>query len=902
MSYYRKIVAGLVKDDITNFVGEVGNIFFNIDTGELRLSDGNTPGGLPIYNSQGNGIKITGSVGTSSLLPTPYTGLIGDTFLTIDTGDFYIWDGNVWINTGPIAGPLGYTGSIGFTGSASTVRGYTGSQGRDGAYAARGYTGSSGTGYFGLTSLSPITINTGFLTFLVNEPYGDTAFSVGARVRASFPPNPDNFIEGIIISYVDNTLIVNSSLTQGFGTYSSWDFNIAGEPGAGGGGGGIPSGGTTGQVLTKNSNTNYDTAWTTISGGGGGNGYTGSKGDNGSAGSTGYTGSKGEPGSAGSNGTVGYTGSASTVGGYTGSKGDVGFAGSLPSGLISNNSNLVTLQSGYDLVPATNGLQDLGTGTYEFRNLYLGNSLVLGTGPNLASIKPTVDGIKIVDEVDGLQEVNVDTLRLGPTATSTLLDSTPQGVFSINTNGVNTIEISSTVGLELKSSGSGIKFFDGTIQTTAMVRGYTGSQGNNGDIGYTGSASTVVGYTGSAGQDGASVARGYTGSASEFPGYTGSAGETGYTGSKGDQGAQGVSITLKGTVAAVVNLPASGNTQGDSYVVTASGDLWVWNGTSWTDVGRIVGYTGSQGVGYTGSKGDAGSTGYSGSASTVSGPTGYTGSQGADGGFVGRGYTGSRGDVGYTGSQGVGYTGSQGAKGDTGTAGSAGTQGDTGFTGSKGIGYTGSASTIAGYTGSKGDRGDVGYTGSQGVGYTGSASTVVGYTGSAGGGGVAATISIGTVAAGAPGSTPIVTNSGTSNAATLNFTIPTGYSGSAGPAGTASGGGAYSFTVTFNGASQVDTVTNLPSGWSCPTKSANSIQIAHTVGKPPVGFSVSGLQTTSGTTVNLRMGPPVGTSSAQTFGVNYDTATNTTVFNITGITVGNFSTVASGTTIFNVFF
>jgi hypothetical protein len=32
----------------------------------------------------------------------------------------------------------------------------------------------------------------------------------------------------------------------------------------------VPSGGTTGQVLAKNSNTNYDTIWTTVSGGGGG--------------------------------------------------------------------------------------------------------------------------------------------------------------------------------------------------------------------------------------------------------------------------------------------------------------------------------------------------------------------------------------------------------------------------------------------------------------------------------------------------------------------------------------------------------------------------------------------------------------------------------------------------------
>lgn len=41
------------------------------------------------------------------------------------------------------------------------------------------------------------------------------------------------------------------------------------------GGVGVPAGGTTGQVLTKASGTNYDTAWTTPSGGSGGGINTG---------------------------------------------------------------------------------------------------------------------------------------------------------------------------------------------------------------------------------------------------------------------------------------------------------------------------------------------------------------------------------------------------------------------------------------------------------------------------------------------------------------------------------------------------------------------------------------------------------------------------------------------------
>jgi len=53
MAFFRKIKAGLVKSDIEEFVGEEGNIFFNIETGELRLSDGVTPGGISIGDGGG---------------------------------------------------------------------------------------------------------------------------------------------------------------------------------------------------------------------------------------------------------------------------------------------------------------------------------------------------------------------------------------------------------------------------------------------------------------------------------------------------------------------------------------------------------------------------------------------------------------------------------------------------------------------------------------------------------------------------------------------------------------------------------------------------------------------------------------------------------------------------------
>jgi hypothetical protein len=79
----------------------------------------------------------------------------------------------------------------------------------------------------------------------------------------------------------------------------------------------IPTGGTTGQVLSKVSNTDYDVSWSTISGGFGGSGYTGSAG-------VGYTGSVG----------VGYTGSAGI-----GFNSDTVFIGNNNQGSVSVSSN-----------------------------------------------------------------------------------------------------------------------------------------------------------------------------------------------------------------------------------------------------------------------------------------------------------------------------------------------------------------------------------------------------------------------------------------------------------------------------------------------------------------------------------------------------------------------------------
>lgn len=55
MTWFRKIKAGLVKAPIENHTGAIpGELFFNIETGELYLTDGKTPGGIPLGSSTGD--------------------------------------------------------------------------------------------------------------------------------------------------------------------------------------------------------------------------------------------------------------------------------------------------------------------------------------------------------------------------------------------------------------------------------------------------------------------------------------------------------------------------------------------------------------------------------------------------------------------------------------------------------------------------------------------------------------------------------------------------------------------------------------------------------------------------------------------------------------------------------
>jgi hypothetical protein len=206
---FRKIRAGLVNGDIEQHIGEIGNLFFDIDTGVLRLSDGSTPGGSVVSGGGGSpgptgATGATGPAGPQGATgpagpagPTGATGATGpqgeqgpagpqgiqgvkgdtgaqgaavtlkgskndeaeilaivspsagDAWINQDNGDLYFWNvtDSRWDNIGQIVGPQGLQGAQGIQGlkGDTGATGATGATGPAGAQGAQGIQGETGS-------------------------------------------------------------------------------------------------------------------------------------------------------------------------------------------------------------------------------------------------------------------------------------------------------------------------------------------------------------------------------------------------------------------------------------------------------------------------------------------------------------------------------------------------------------------------------------------------------------------------------------------------------------------------------------------------------------------------------------------------------------------------------------
>ena len=241
------------------------------------------------------------------------------------------------------------------------------------------------------------------------------------------------------------------------------------------------------------------------------------------------------------------------------------------------------------------------------------------------------------------------------------------------------------------------------IQGIAGPQGPIGPAGADGAAGIQGPAG-ADGVAGPAGADGAAGSTGPVGPQGEIgpQGIQGVAGPKGDKGDKGDTGADGSSFAVKGSRDDVADLPATGNVNGDAYLV--DGDMYVWNDTQFDNAGPLQGPAGPQGtqgeVGPQGPQGEAGPQGIQG----VQGPAGLdgaTGPQGTAGATGPAGADGAQGPAGPAGADGVaGPAGPQGPAGADGAAGAKGDKGDTGATGAAGAkGDAGAGVTAGGTTG-----------------------------------------------------------------------------------------------------------------------------------------------------------------------------------------------------------
>jgi hypothetical protein len=110
-------------------------------------------------------------------------------------------------------------------------------------------------------------------------------------------------------------------------------------------------------------------------------------------------------------------------------------------------------------------------------------------------------------------------------------------------------------------------------------------------------------------------------------GPEGPQGVEGPIGPTGPQGSTGTGIIMRGSVPTEGDLPATGNVQGDAYIVQADDSLWIYDGTEFVSGGSIQGPPGSQGIqgvqGPTGAQGPVGPEGPEGPEGPM-GPADYT--------------------------------------------------------------------------------------------------------------------------------------------------------------------------------------------------------------------------------------------------------------------------------------
>lgn len=598
-------------------------------------------------------------------------------------------------------------------------------------------------------------------------------------------------------------------------------------------------------------------AWALLAQGGTGligpQGPTGPQGAQGLTGAQGPVGPQGPAGTAGANGSPGmvYRGTYSSTTNYA--LGDVVFwQGASYASLIAGNLGNTPLSSPADWGVLTaqgpagpQGIQGVA-GPMGSQGLQGATGPAGATGPQGPQGIPGQAGAQGLTGPAGAQGLQGPMGPLGPAGPAGM---TFRGQYSPTTN---------------------YALADGVIYNgSGYVSLASSNHGNTPDLSPTDWALFASGGIGPQGPAGPQGPQGLQGIA----GPQGAAGATGATGPMGPQGP--AVANYMGNYSATTNygLHDAVSYGGSTYISLVAGNVGNTPSSSPPDWAVLA----AQGpAGPAGAAGAAGPQGPSGPA----GATGATGPAGPPMSFMGGWRTGTSyaagSAVSYAGSSYIAVAANVGREPDVspaywavlsqaGTAGAAGAPGATGPqgpAGAVGVNFRGAWSSATGYLANDA----VTFGGSTYLALTGSLASepdtspaqwgllaAKGVAGPTGPAGAAATVSIGTVTTGAAGTEVSVTNSGTANAAVLNFTIPQGAPGANG-----SGGGAETSGIPF--ASMYHAVSFLTNYYSVNNTSASATEGQSVLTWVPAGCTASSLAvySTQGNTitVTLRQGTP----------------------------------------------
>ncbi len=194
-----------------------------------------------------------------------------------------------------------------------------------------------------------------------------------------------------------------------------------------------------------------DPSATPVKGAAGTNGANGSAG---TAGATGMVGEKGETGASGSSGSTGAQGPAGPQG---------------PAG-VCDVSNILPITG--DLVPAVDNVYSLGTAAKRWKSLHVGPGTIYIQDSEL--VPPTEVALTVRSGallLDGANSLRIGSIQISNTGLTSTSHTTP---ITLGDTLFNSF-------IDIKANG--LRFRDGTTQTTAIVRGPTGLQGAQGPQG-----------------------------------------------------------------------------------------------------------------------------------------------------------------------------------------------------------------------------------------------------------------------------------------------------------------------------------------------------------------------------------------------------------------------------------